>query len=589
MYISTKKIIISILANFVLYFNAIAISDALKVKIFNGSISDETVIRFLPTATYGFDGSYDAYKIMSTSPTVPAIFTKLDPSSNLSINALPSVSAQSSTELYTHIKVAGTYTIQAIELGTGFPSNFKLVLEDKETGNFYNFRNGTSISLPMLVNTLATSNRFCLHVSPPTAVNLTDVTCNGLNNGSIAVSKPGNHSWNYQLANSSSVITSSGNNIDESFTITNLNPGTYTLFTTSNYSLSDTNSITIAEPDPVIADFSSNYEQAYLFQAEIIFTNNSINANLYSWDFGDGTIYSDSANAIHQYVSAGIYTVTLTAINAEGCSAAFTKTIIIEADLLPVNINLTNVTCNGMNNGIIQLTKPENHSWNYQLLDSNSVVVSAGTNIDESYSISNLNPGTYTLYTTSSISPSDTNFISISEPAPVVAAFSSNYDQVYLSAAEIIFTNNSANASIYNWDFGDGTISSDSVSTTHQYLSTGNFLVTLIATNIEGCSSSYTKTITVDADLSTGISDLENSDNLIAFQNEGTLQLNYHSAQMSEIEINIYNNLGQIVYTYNKRSSGLSEAVQLENNGIYIINAIIDNKIQSQKIFFTKQ
>jgi hypothetical protein len=56
---SSKKIIISILASFLFILNANANSDALKIKIINGTYTDETVIRFLPTATKGFDGSRD--------------------------------------------------------------------------------------------------------------------------------------------------------------------------------------------------------------------------------------------------------------------------------------------------------------------------------------------------------------------------------------------------------------------------------------------------------------------------------------------------------------------------------------------------
>jgi PKD repeat protein len=585
---TSKKIIISILATFVLYINANAISDALKIKIINGSTSDETVIRFLPTATQGFDGSYDAYKMFSSSTVVPAIFTKIGTISNLSINALPSPTALTSTELYTHIKVAGTYTIQAIELGTGFPADFKLVLEDKETGDFYNFRNGSVITLPMTVNTLTNCNRFTIHVSPPTLLTFTNVTCSGLNNGSISVTKSGNHNWDYVLTDSNAITVDNGANIDESLTITNLNPGTYTLYTSSSTSLSDTNSITISEPVAIVAEFFSNQDQAYLSSAEFTFTNNSSNAALYSWDFGDGTISSDSSNATHEYLTVGTFIVTLTAINTSGCSASFSKIITVNEDLLPMEIVLTNVTCNGMNNGMMELSKPENHSWNYELLDSNSVIVASGNNIDESIIVSNLNAGIYTLYTNSILTSPDTNSIVITQPEAVIAEFSSNYDQVYLSAAEVTFTNSSTNATTYSWDFGDGSLSSDSAITTHQYLSTGNFTVTLIALSPEGCSASFSKTITVDADLSTGIADAGSVEHLIAYQQNGALQLSINSGVTNNISINVYNNLGQSIYTYSGKSDMLRESVQLQNNGVYIINSVIGNKVQSQKISFTK-
>jgi PKD repeat protein len=414
----SKKIIISILANIALCFNAIAISDALKIKIIKGSTSDETVVRFLPTATFGFDGSYDAYKMFSTSPVVPSIFTNIDSDSHLSINALPSFSSLVNVDLFTLIKVSGTYTIQSIELGTGFTPDIKLVLEDKETGIFYNFRNGAAISIDLTVNTMATANRFSIHVSPP------------------------------------------------------------------------------------------------------------------------------------------------------------------------MNVVTTNVTCNGLNNGIIQLSKPGNHSWSYILSDNNSSDVMSGTDIDESVLITNLNPGTYTLYSMSNFSLQDTSFISITEPEAIIADFTANYEDVYLSDAQITFTNNSINATSFNWNFGDGNFSTDSATVTHQFLTEGTFDVTLTSSNSNGCSSSFTKTITVNANLSTGLSESENTPHFTSFQSDGILHINMSAPTVTNISINIYNEMGQSVYSYASNESSLADEISFESKGIYIVNSIIGNKVQSQKIIY---
>src|SRR5207253_9770643 len=49
----------------------------------------------------------------------------------------------------------------------------------------------------------------------------------------------------------------------------------------------------------------------------IPFTNYSLNALTYQWNFGDGST-SFAVNPSHYYVDAGAYTVTLTAYNAGG-------------------------------------------------------------------------------------------------------------------------------------------------------------------------------------------------------------------------------------------------------------------------------
>lgn len=329
---ATKKIIISILANLIICFNVSAINDALKIKITSGSLSDETVVRFLPTATEAFDGSYDAYKMFSPSTTVPSIYTNIDAVTHLSINALPTFSSLTNIELYTQIQVTGIYTIQSIELGTGFSQNIKIVLEDKETGLSYDFRNGKSVSLMLNTNTISTANRFSIHFSPPIIVNTNNISCFESNDGKISLIKAGNHNWNYELKDQSSSVIFAENNINESTTILNLAPGTYFLYISSIVSLQDSAEITITEPAQVISNFTIDNDNVYLPAATITFNNGSLNSTIYNWDFGDG-ISADSISPVHQYTSAGNYLVTLTAANANGCSSTFSRLITVNEEV----------------------------------------------------------------------------------------------------------------------------------------------------------------------------------------------------------------------------------------------------------------
>lgn len=163
---STLKKIAGFFFCFAVVLNANAtITNALKVRISNGSISDETVVRFISGATAGFDGSYDAYKIISSAPNVPSLFTNIDSVSHMSINALPQLLQRTDVDLYAYIKTAGTYTFESIELGA-FPAGCKIIVEDKQTGMSYPFRNGSTFTLTLAANTIATSNRFTLHFSP---------------------------------------------------------------------------------------------------------------------------------------------------------------------------------------------------------------------------------------------------------------------------------------------------------------------------------------------------------------------------------------------------------------------------------------
>lgn len=66
----------------------------------------------------------------------------------------------------------------------------------------------------------------------------------------------------------------------------------------------------------------------------VTFTNKSINADTYNWNFGDGNGSQDENPAPHLYRKTGRYTVCLTAITREGCIDRLCKPV--EADVYPL-------------------------------------------------------------------------------------------------------------------------------------------------------------------------------------------------------------------------------------------------------------
>jgi len=77
-------------------------------------------------------------------------------------------------------------------------------------------------------------------------------------------------------------------------------------------------SIFISCEDTVIptAGFTVDPEDITVYD-EVTFTNTSTDANIYTWDFGDGTT-STEINPVHIYTEANTYTVILTAVNEDG-------------------------------------------------------------------------------------------------------------------------------------------------------------------------------------------------------------------------------------------------------------------------------
>jgi len=101
-----------------------------------------------------------------------------------------------------------------------------------------------------------------------------------------------------------------------------------------------TNSITktvnISDPIGPTANFTFIGAGEYA-PCLVSFTNTSTDATSYSWDFGDGASSSIESPS-HNYLSGGMYTVTLTATNGYGTNM-ITKNVNIESKPTKVQIN----------------------------------------------------------------------------------------------------------------------------------------------------------------------------------------------------------------------------------------------------------
>jgi PKD repeat protein len=78
-------------------------------------------------------------------------------------------------------------------------------------------------------------------------------------------------------------------------------------------------------PDPIA---SFQYEISTTNYLQVSFTNFSLDAATFSWDFGDGST-SVEENPVHTFPSEGTYTVVLTAFNGDGVGKTFSQDITI--------------------------------------------------------------------------------------------------------------------------------------------------------------------------------------------------------------------------------------------------------------------
>lgn len=107
-------------------FHKSEISQLLVVEATGNNYSDRMYIRFLDDATEGFDGEWDAFKLISSAPMVPQVYSTTG-GQELAISSLPATSA---VPVSFTAGVSGDYTLNVVE-SNDFNS---VILEDLTTG-----------------------------------------------------------------------------------------------------------------------------------------------------------------------------------------------------------------------------------------------------------------------------------------------------------------------------------------------------------------------------------------------------------------------------------------------------------------------
>ena len=104
----------------------------------------------------------------------------------------------------------------------------------------------------------------------------------------------------------------------------------FTVFILILFSCSKSSSSISSVVTPSIATANFNYSNDTAFMCHVVFTNSSINATKYSWDFGDGKT-SIEKNPIHIYQQDGNYDVTLSAFDSLNKSNIIKKNILVKS------------------------------------------------------------------------------------------------------------------------------------------------------------------------------------------------------------------------------------------------------------------
>lgn len=251
-------------------------------------------------------------------------------------------------------------------------------------------------------------------------------------------------------------------------------------------------------------------------------------------------------------------------------------------------------TCYNSNNASIYIPSPNYNNYNLELYKNNILLINtvvAGTDT----TIGNLGSGNYVSVVRINGIAVDSSTITINPHTPLVADFIADYNTI-TQYGTVNFTDYSVGGTTYSWNFGDGDSSTTIGNESHIFDSVGVFTVNLEVSDANGCVSSISDFITVDASpsmqnpnsiafghgnsnsggsSSSGVeeannSTLRNSNNTNVFASNGHININQKEAVIAQVNISSVN--GALVYSGNQNETNAEYAVPAA--GVYVVTVL---------------
>jgi gliding motility-associated-like protein len=207
-------------------------------------------------------------------------------------------------------------------------------------------------------------------------------------------------------------------------------------------------------------------------------------ATSYLWYFDDGST-STRANPIHDYASAGNYNVTLIAKTQSGCVDTIRKIVTLEAK--SVTIAGPDSICVSAPASYTVTSTPAPNAVRWDMGDgikNNSKVATHKYNA----------PGVYRVklvYFYSGCSDTTTKTVVVNSLPQI--DFSATNTTSCKTPLPVNFSGPTGDVANWEWKFGDGTTSNNTINPVHTYNATGSYTVSVTASNKSGCSASVEK------------------------------------------------------------------------------------------------
>ncbi len=253
---------------------------------------------------------------------------------------------------------------------------------------------------------------------------------------------------------------------------------------------------TVIKPRGIIAtvkptpDFSATPRDVCAFQ-NIFFTDLSTGAvTSWLWLFGDGGT-SNQQNPVYAYQDTGYFDVTLIVCNGGCCDTlVFPRYIHINPPIanFSVSADCDNKLFKQFTDGSIGADE-----WHWDFGDGTTSTLQ---NPSHTYA----STGTYNVtllvrnFVTGCEHMRPATIIIINEEANFIASADTvcKYTPIAFTATGNII----ANVASFNWNFGDGNMGNGQ-NTSHSYTQSGNYTVTLIVTDVQGCTDTMVKNLLI--------------------------------------------------------------------------------------------
>ncbi|HKC69429.1 MAG TPA: PKD domain-containing protein, partial [Bacteroidia bacterium] len=244
----------------------------------------------------------------------------------------------------------------------------------------------------------------------------------------------------------------------------------------------------------------NNPNLCYPYQAH--FTDSSV-VNIFSsrnWNLHNGTPVNNNLDSVGLLCPLpGTYTVSLTETTTNGCTATLTKTIVVNGPLADFSLSPDTI-CRDQSITFTIKDTSDVSTWHWDFGDGKDTIAVSPISHTYNFHPPNGTTNVQLIYWSkdSSCAQSTPHQISIRQ---VIASFSRNHipellnDTAHCLGTRDTFINTSTGASIYGWNYGDGSpVNTTTYSPAHTYTTAGTYSVELfIKDNVAGCVDTIVK------------------------------------------------------------------------------------------------